>query len=167
MARIAIFEDNMLLKNIYPQIQGHDVVSCADTIEKAILDLGSMATHEIEADVVLLDGTLVHENMYDPPVFRYDLPSEFDIETRKTFFRKRPVMEQQRIEIVAKYDYPAGDGKSIFEIIDVLSCLGIIEKPTIIGISNDPMISAGIKVDHDLHAGIYSDGLAKLLKDIP
>lgn len=63
-AKVAVFEDNQDFHRIietYLEIHGHTITALETSREGALRALDSMSAGDLEADVVLLDGTLEHE----------------------------------------------------------------------------------------------------------
>lgn len=60
-AKVAVIEDGDMMRSIVREqleSSGHKVVAEADSLERAFEVVGAIATGDIEADVIILDGNL-------------------------------------------------------------------------------------------------------------
>jgi hypothetical protein len=165
MANLLIFEDDaeIIYEHIKPAIQetAHEIVGCADSLLRAQEYISKMLSHEIEVDVILLDGTLDPNKR--PTEFRHTFPLDGTEPTKKGLFGR--VKAPQPREVVLAHEYGLGRGRDARIIKKILEVCEI-EVP-IIGISGDSMEEIGVEVDIDLGKwGLRNQGLLTAIESL-
>lgn len=162
MANILVFEDYyMTIGDIRQTLSGtpHEIVGEACSLNEAQYLIGKIASKEIRADVLLLDGNL--DNRDEPLEFRYTFPLDGTEPIKRTLFGRVKSPKPREI-VVCNYEQGSGaHARMIKKVLDACE----ISVP-IIGISGDPMEINGVEVDVDIGKGSIIDGLIPAIEDL-
>lgn len=146
MAKIVVLEDDADFQNrLAVLLKDHEIVRTGTTLGEAFRILGELASGEVEADFILIDGTLQEDEDRSAAEFRYSPAVETPTIPQKRRWLRGPHRPHNPEIVVTRSDWSPRDAPAVMKVMELC---GISVKT--IGISLDPLISKGVDVTYDL-----------------